>query len=386
MSLEIVCACGRHLRASEQHVGRRIKCPGCGASHIVPEPGASVAVTSSRRPSGPSRWPTLLLLLLAAPGILGALVGGWWYLTHPRGANSTDLSEELLIPQEVQGFLRLRLAEMWATPAIREALEKARADNPEVDDPIAFLERQTSLRPEQVERLTFVFIDLAARLGWTMFRTREPYDRQQVLARLFAVSERVHEGQIYYVGDDSDGRPLAICPLAPRLLIAGPEEGVRRCLALLRDPATNGEGPMAPLIARLDDPAQVFGGFKPEPSSLGTLRSIPSLSVLADVKQVEVSAQVEEPTRILAQTQADDAEQAGRMNDSLRNSMKMLRGVLLLQALEGGDRAVAIQRIGKLLNQTEIRAEGRSVRMTLTTDPETLVAILPALPRLLSGE
>jgi hypothetical protein len=40
MPIIITCACGRQMRAADEHVGRRVKCPGCEALNLVPQPPA----------------------------------------------------------------------------------------------------------------------------------------------------------------------------------------------------------------------------------------------------------------------------------------------------------------------------------------------------------
>ena len=40
MSAELVCGCGNHLRVTEAHAGRQVKCPTCGAVHTVPDSAA----------------------------------------------------------------------------------------------------------------------------------------------------------------------------------------------------------------------------------------------------------------------------------------------------------------------------------------------------------
>jgi hypothetical protein len=42
MPIQFLCSCGRKLQAQEEHVGRRVRCPACGAETTIP--GASQAV------------------------------------------------------------------------------------------------------------------------------------------------------------------------------------------------------------------------------------------------------------------------------------------------------------------------------------------------------
>jgi hypothetical protein len=54
MSIQFACSCGRKLRADEEHVGRRVKCPACGAEMTVP--GADDAVQTAE-PTKPKSSP-----------------------------------------------------------------------------------------------------------------------------------------------------------------------------------------------------------------------------------------------------------------------------------------------------------------------------------------
>jgi hypothetical protein len=53
MPIQFTCSCGRKLQAKEEHVGRRVKCPECGAEATVPGPDDAVqtAEPAGARPS-----------------------------------------------------------------------------------------------------------------------------------------------------------------------------------------------------------------------------------------------------------------------------------------------------------------------------------------------
>ncbi|MFO0880430.1 MAG: hypothetical protein U0840_24045 [Gemmataceae bacterium] len=383
MPVELVCGCGRHLRASEHHVGRRIRCPGCGTSLVVT--AATEAPTRTAPLAGPSRTGTRVMVGLLAVALLGALLAAsWWILNRSKGPSLDDLSERDLIPPNAQGMLRVRVAELWATEAMREAIAQARTEGR--DDPGAFLERQTSLSADRVESATFVILDVAARLGWTVLRTRDRYDPVQVRSRLLGAVEQRHAGFAYWAGDDSDGKRLAVCPLGPTLLLAGSEVGVQRCLTHLAGLRQQETPQLASLADRLDDPAPLVGAYRPEPSSLEGLRALPSLAALAEVRQVEATGNVNEKATLVAAGQTESPAQAKQAQSALRNTIRLMRAGLALQALEGPEKAAAMQKLGQMLNQIEIQVEGNDVRATLTTEAETVLGVLPALPRLLSGE
>lgn len=47
MPVDFSCACGAHLRAGDAAVGKRIRCPKCGAETDVPKPAPPVEVTAA---------------------------------------------------------------------------------------------------------------------------------------------------------------------------------------------------------------------------------------------------------------------------------------------------------------------------------------------------
>jgi hypothetical protein len=42
MAIQFACSCGRKLQAADEHAGRRVKCPACGAETTVPADGTAV--------------------------------------------------------------------------------------------------------------------------------------------------------------------------------------------------------------------------------------------------------------------------------------------------------------------------------------------------------
>src|SRR5262249_53173021 len=53
MPIQFTCSCGRALQAKEEHAGRRVKCPACGAEATVP-PGDEAVVPDEAAQPKPS--------------------------------------------------------------------------------------------------------------------------------------------------------------------------------------------------------------------------------------------------------------------------------------------------------------------------------------------
>jgi hypothetical protein len=50
MPIQFACSCGRKLQAQEEHIGRRVQCPACGAETTVPGPEDAVQTEEPPRP------------------------------------------------------------------------------------------------------------------------------------------------------------------------------------------------------------------------------------------------------------------------------------------------------------------------------------------------
>ncbi len=186
MTSRMLCDCGNQLRVSAHHAGRLVQCPVCGKSCLVtietltasprsigdeavlPAGSSCTALPSARR-----KWRLPLAALLLALAVGAAT---WWLLFREDG-RAKDGDDMLLIPGNAQGFVSIRLADLWKTPAMQKALRTA-------DNLAARMEAETGLRPEEVERLSGVIVDMDDRVGWLVVRTVEPYDMKKVLARL----------------------------------------------------------------------------------------------------------------------------------------------------------------------------------------------------------
>jgi hypothetical protein len=378
MAIQVVCGCGRHLRVSEAHAGRPVKCPGCGATHVVPaerfaagdspvQAGPGLAPASGRR----ARWVVLAVLLLA---LLGAGVAGWWFLFR-KGPTGPDIDDLSLIPFDAQGFVSIRLAELWKAPATRKALEEVRRRDAEVLTPDVRLERDTGLRPEDVERFSFAALDPTRRAVWAIIKTFEPYDRREVLSRLNRRREQVHEGKSYFTGEYEDGRSTALYFASPRVLVIGPEEGIKTCLRRLDAPAPPGPKPLGPAIARCNEPHHVVAGLNPSAGSPDAL--------LANVRLATATVDVGEEAVVEARARTGSREQAEKLHESIKDKIDGLKGLLVVMALLPGEKGKAAKQIRNLLGGLKIERDGDELTATVKVDGATAAAGMIALPGLL---
>jgi hypothetical protein len=358
MTAQLLCECGKQLRIAEHHVGRRIQCPVCGKAHLVSSTnitasplhasslaGLPAAGALSPQPFTRRKWLLLALLVLAA----GAVTGWLLFRKATAKAEGNDLA---LIPANAQAFGTIRLAALWKTPAMQKAL----MEGSDFGDKI---ERTTGLKPEDIERFSGVSMEMEGRLGWVIARTVAPFDVEEVLARLSDRREVFHRGNRYYVGMVPDRKKLALYFAGTRVIVAGSEEGVKRCLDFVKDgPAT---GPLEPSIALAakGKHTAVAGVFPPETLAL--------FRVLSGIERITATLDIDE-NAVLEATAQTASEATAR---------QCLRTLTLLQGLERAARTELLSTIlgphvdslaeplNKLLEQAEFTRKGNEIHATV---------------------
>src|ERR1700722_11244696 len=87
-----------------------------------------------RKQSGPSteskRRPPLRSLALLMVLLAGGATGVWSVLVSEGAQPGPDIEDLALIPANGQGFLSVRLAELWKTPAAQKGVADAKKRDP----------------------------------------------------------------------------------------------------------------------------------------------------------------------------------------------------------------------------------------------------------------
>jgi hypothetical protein len=161
----------------------------------------------------------LLLLTSEAAGVWSSFLREM----TPAGADLEDLA---LIPANARGFVSVRVADLWKSPAAQKAFADVRKRDPKSSDPTARMEKEFGLRPQEIERISVVSSDKG--LVWVIVRTVKPYEERKILSRLKGAKQCVHRGRDYYRGADQQGREVAVWLASPRVVVAGPDEESRR--------------------------------------------------------------------------------------------------------------------------------------------------------------
>jgi hypothetical protein len=377
MTLQLVCECGNQLRVPEEHAGRRVKCPRCGASQVVPQqlpaPGHAV-----RRQTEPVKFPRLVGPALALAVLLGAVAAGWWWFF---GKGEASVAEDLsLIPSDAPAFVSVRVRDLWATPMAKQILTEARNRDPLGSDLTSRIERATGFPPEDIERVSLVGVDLERQLGWAVVKTARPYDREKVRLLLQRTREGTYQGKTYYTGDDPEERPLTLHFVSPTILVVGNEDGVKSCIAYSRSPTRGAKGALSPVLALCEGPHHLVAGFHPTPEAREHLNGNPALSGLADLRRAQLTGDVNAEAALEARAQSADEERAKEAHGAIQGGIGLAKLYLLTLAFKGGDQAKAARLGSRLLDQVKVEQQGRDLIATLKADAATVNAALNLLP------
>jgi hypothetical protein len=351
--------CGRQLEALAEDAGCCTPCPGCKAQVLIPA----------------DRRRRVLALALVVLGVVLAGAGVWWYFWRQVGNDGPEVAALDLIPADAEGFVSVRLAEVWANPAVQNAVQAARERDPRQEDLATRLERNTGLRPEELEQVHVIGVDRNWRHGWVVARTHASIDRPRVLSRLSNNRRSVrHEGRRYHLGHTDEGEELAVHFAGPRVLVIAAEEGMKRCLELAVRPVRT--GPLEEIIALTREKSQVVAGLNGASAGVVRFRDNPLLKPLADVRLARVTLDVDRNAVLDLRATFGDEEAAKEARKWLNDWKAKAAGLLLFGGLLGGLDADTIDRLSKLLKSVKPEVKGNDVALKVQTDPSTLAGAL----------
>ncbi len=359
-----VCPCGNVLRVGERHVGRTVLCPACGKPLVVPpqidQPGPSAPKPHAAAPvRRPSAWGGVLATLVALALVA---VGAWWWWTREPSGPFADLLDYVTPDAEVVG--RVRLAEMWAKMPARRAGDS---------DPGAGLERDTGLRPEEIERAWVVWHRPAEDVGWVVIRTRKAYTRNKVLSRLDNVESEEAGGQRMHSGNPVGhaGR-AAVAFLDARTLLVGSVTGVRLALEREKGEKVDDWAGDAQVEVRLRPPAWLEGLDGPlVPRGLIALRGL---------KAGAFTIGMGEEAKFKGSFTLEGAAEAAEARDGMQVGLQGLRLSLLVFQIQGGDVGAAAVTLDRLLGDARVTAAENVLTFETSGGTEETLRALAALP------
>jgi hypothetical protein len=317
MPLLVNCPCGKQLRVPDEYVGRRIKCPACGARQTVTaEVAATATTTESPRqapvtPSEPVEGEGMLEFdcdcgqplqaeaqyagrltrcpscdsKLRIPGERrgraregddegkprprkkGGKLGLWLTVTLvplllAGGAaawffwpEAAVANDLYLVPGDAALFVTVRVQDVWNNDAVKAA-DGQRSHFGRA------LEQDLGVAAAEIERLTLVNPEGKGGDPCSIVRTLQPYDRKKLETRAVGESatREKFEDRSYLL---AVGGGKALWFAGDRIFVVGPEAAVKRCLSQANHKPF--EGPRAEALALADgNTHQIVVGARPQ--------------------------------------------------------------------------------------------------------------------------
>ncbi len=210
----------------------------------------------------------LVLLLVVGGAVLFAVLGGgavgaYFLFFHNRGP-----SEEAMIPPDAQLFISVRVADVWSLDATKRVYNKYKAETGQ--DFVEEMRKKANLDMDDIEKVTLVAMDLegleTSKELWFIITLKKRYDRKKVLEDFVSPREVSFEGRTYHVGRLRDTKPtpppafggmrpagpqpdneeLAVFFASRKVLVFGPEPGIKRLFKHLK--VKKPTGPLADTI------------------------------------------------------------------------------------------------------------------------------------------
>jgi hypothetical protein len=292
-----------------------------------------------------------------------------------------EMDDLALIPANVQGFGTVRLAELWKSPAMRKALNIGDDLNQTIYD-------ETTLFPDMIERVSGVAFEVerrglgvVVRTGWTIVRAAAPYEFENIPRRLVHLGnpqEVSYQDRRYYRGTAEDGRTYAAYFASPRVMVIGPEDGVKRCLDFVKTGPV--KGPLEPIIAlAASGKHTAVAGISP-PSG-----NTPWTGDFAGVQLITATLDVGDSVTLVARGETRSEIEAKELVTGIKRYRKLSMAALAgMQLFAGKDQRDKTASLLSLLKQVQVEQKGRDVFTTARIeDGGSAAKGLLALPQIL---
>src|SRR5262249_13547209 len=129
-----------------------------------------------------------LVVLMLGCGMLWWLFGG--------GGGAGPLTQ--WVPGDAQGFVSVRVADLWNTDLAKQTLAKVKKEG-SYPDPVEEMEKKTGLKPTDIERGTLVFQDTENM--WVVIETVAAYDQEKVRKKIDGAEDITYKDRKYIKGN-----------------------------------------------------------------------------------------------------------------------------------------------------------------------------------------
>jgi hypothetical protein len=286
-----------------------------------------------------------------------------------------------LVPVDAQGFVTVRVADVWKLDSTQRGLRQLKEQGLLAEDPVEAVRKATSLTPADVERATVVFADAQRDELWFTLATVKPYDRQAALGKLEGAREVRHEGKSYHLGKVQDGPEMALHFVGPRVLLLGPEVGVKRCLSTLPG-AGKRKGPLGEALQLAGRKRHLVAAINPPPEAVRKLKQdlpkqLKGLHPLLDAEVATLSlVDLGTTTHLEIHGRYPDATKAADARKGV-DGVKAVIQLIGLPALEEqlehqgvpkDQREQTVKLLNRTLDETTVELKGRVLTVQLTLD------------------
>jgi hypothetical protein len=391
-------SCGKEMQARAEHAGKKARCPACDERVDIPD-AAGRAITADRpsararlgrdddldrrrddddrdrrrddddfeedrprkkkkaRKGGRALWPWLVGGGVVLAGGVGVLL---WFLLG--GSTPEDLE---YVPENASAFVSVRFADVMKQERVKAAIKAAGGR----DNPLDEMEKETGIKPEDVERFTVVVADAASgpESSWGILLTKSPYDQGKVKDSVKDRKQTKHDGKTIYYNDTN-----AVCLAGPKVILVGKLEGVKK--ALDRRGKNKKEGPIRDGVKLASDGKYHLVAAAVVPSDARSERLPPQMAFLKEIVGGTLTAQI-------VGTDLSLELKATTSSASAAKEMKeAMAGVKDLVRLQGGNMPLAVRTaVANALDGLKCQTSGKEV--TISTKFELNDDVLAALAR-----
>lgn len=237
------------------------------------EPSRSTGGGRRRRGKSALPWIIAVSVLL----LIGGGVGAYFLFfakKGPSGGGEVDpaTASLQLVPGNAQGFVSVRVADVWKNAEVQKALQPFKAMIPGGGDLSQAAEKLIGLKPDDLARVTVVATDAKNQVAWFIVATTARYDKAKLLkVPAFPNPREVKEGdKTYHVSEEprggGRGEKTAVYFVNDHVLLFGPENGVKEGMKYVDGKGSNGplEGALKMaagnhvLVAGINPPADIM--------------------------------------------------------------------------------------------------------------------------------
>jgi hypothetical protein len=297
-------------------------------------------------------------LILGGSGALLVLVLGVCLIAWLFGGGGGAGALAQWVPGDAEGFVSVRVADVWKTEQVKEALAelKKEAGAPDFE---AEMDKAVGLKPADIDRVTFVARESESEIYWVVVETVSAYDEAKLRKKIEGAEDLTHQGKKYVRGRIK-GEPKEVCVhfAGPRLLVLGTEKGVQRALGL---PSTRAPGPMDDGLNLLSTSRHVVNCFT-IPGKGKKAGLPPKFAPLAEAKSVTATISVGAKTDVELTGRYADNARAEAAKKAAEEGLDIAKaGLTFLRAQESPDTKPLLDVADKFLKSVTVNQSGSTV-------------------------